>query len=175
MLPQRPTKSWAKAAIFVSCLMVSAAVVLRAKLWIALVHNRSMSPTLEDGDRVLVVRGWPVRFLRRGQVVVVATRGKLATSASSGRSREIPYIKRLVGLPGESLVTSLDDLHVRVRTGMPRALHDAEGKRYWTIPAGHYFVRGDYTPSGGADSLTWGPIPARDILGLVVLKLPRKA
>jgi hypothetical protein len=95
------------------------------------------------------------------------------TSASLNKHAVIPFIKRIVGLPGDTLVTSLrelDDIHRARALGA----HDPSGNRTWHIPQGYLFVRGDQ-PVGGWDSLSWGPIPFRSVLGIVIMKLPYRA
>ena len=137
------------------------------------IESISMSPTLEDGDRVVVLRYWPTQWLKRGHVVIVWpwTHTHRDSSELFG---VVPFIKRVVGLPGDTLIThidELDNLH-KFRPDI-QAAHDREGKRVWQIPPNHFFVRGDYT-LGGFDSLSWGPVPFSSFLGIVVMKLPRK-
>jgi signal peptidase I len=145
--------------------------LVRSFLMLVTVENRSMSPALEDGDRVLAVRHWPARLLRHGHIVLVQPWGK--PPASMGRAEGGLFVKRIVGLPGETLVTSITELDTahRVRA---LAMHNSQGQRAWHIPPGHVFVRGDQ-PLGGFDSLSWGPLPVQSVLGVVVKTLPRQA
>ncbi len=146
-------------------------VGLRAALLVVTVQSTSMVPALHHGDRVLVWRYWPQRWLRRGHIVLVwPWLGPTQGSHALDTQVFIPFIKRIVGLPGDYLVTTLTDLaeHYRSRE---HAAHDAQGHRVWWVQADHIFVCGD-APLGGLDSLTWGPIPARCVLGLVLLRLP---
>jgi signal peptidase I len=144
---------------------------VRRGLLVVTVRQNSMFPALQNGDRVLVVRHWPGRWLRKGQIVVVWPSHVMAPYPDDPASGT-PFIKRVVGLSRERIVTSIEELHDILR---PRymAAHDSEGKRMWDIPAGHIFVLGDHVPRG-FDSLTWGPVPLKCVLGVVVMKLPPK-
>lgn len=147
-----------------------AVALARATLVVVTVVGQSMTPALQTGDRVLVLRYWPSGRLRIGHIVLVWPWG-MAPSGPKPFS-ETPYIKRIIGLPGDTLVTSLvelNDFHRRRES----AAHDSNGQRVWHIPPGHVFVRGD-NPLRGFDSLSWGPIPFRGVLGIVIKTLPRK-
>lgn len=153
--------------IFLACVLVIARFALVA----ITVESDSMSPALEHGDRVLVWRYWPGRLIRRGQIVLVwPWLSNSINPRSVGRAHFVPYIKRVVGLPGDSIVTSRTDLAETARR-LVRDTHDSQGKRVWHIPPSHLFVRGD-NPLGGIDSLTWGPVPLKSILGMVIMRLP---
>lgn len=133
------------------------------------VENQSMLPTLKPGDKVLVLRNWPTRWLRKGDVVLVwPWHSHMSPRTLFGV--ETPFIKRLVGMPGDNLITSLDELDGYNRARELLA-HNEHGERYWHIPPGHCFVRGDNRP-GGFDSLSWGPVSFDCILGRVLVKLP---
>ncbi len=152
-------------------LLPAAFLLIRLMLVVVTVESQSMSPALEDGDRVLVLRNWPTRWLRKGQIVLVWPWLPPGTGPNNWGT-VIPYIKRIIGMPGDSLVTSIDELNDYHRP-REQAAHDSEGKRLWHVPPAHFFVRGD-NAIGGFDSLTWGPIPYRSLLGIVIMKLPRR-
>jgi signal peptidase I len=144
----------------------------RRKLLVVTVENVSMYPNLLPGDRVLAVRTWPRRWIRRGDIVLV---GPWSSGANSekllGKDKSIPFIKRVVGLSGDTLQSSILEVDEVLRPHLLYA-HDSEGHRLWHIPPGHVFVRGD-NPIGGFDSLSWGPIPFQSILAVVILRLSR--
>jgi len=129
-----------------------------------------MYPALMPDDRVLVLRHWPARWLKKGQILI-----GLPPSAFIGKATDTLdhplIIKRVIGLPGDTLVTFLSDLPEFER---PLRLdqHGDNGQRVWHIPPQHIFLKGD---SVGTDSLTWGPVPFSNVAGIVLLKLPRKA
>jgi len=121
-----------------------------------------MSPTLEIEDRVLALRYWPSKWLRKGQVVLFWLPENL-TSPLEGLSEEFPLIKRVVGLPGDKVV---NDYLISSET-------NDSGNNELTIPPGYFLVRGDLQ-SVRNYSFTFGPIPFENLLALVVLKLPRR-
>jgi signal peptidase I len=150
-------------------LLLPGALVLfvRKALVVVTVTMHSMEPTLSPGDRVLVLRYWPRRWLRKGQIVIVWPWTPSERRGPFGV--EMPYIKRIIGRPGDRLVTRLAELSDIHREDQ-RPWHDASGRRVWEIPAGHCFVRGD-GPIGGFDSLSWGPVPDSAVLGVVLKRL----
>jgi signal peptidase I len=87
-------------------------------------------------------------------------------------NKETPFIKRIVGVEGDTLITTLGDIAAHLQ-GDQLAAHDDSAKRTWHIPPKHVFVLSDNLP-GGDDSLSWGPVPRRNVLGLVLMRLPNK-
>jgi signal peptidase I len=127
-----------------------------------------MNPTLRDGDRVLVLRYWPLTWLRRDHIVVskVSNALELTPQLRSKLAKE-HYIKRIIGMPGDTLIVHLSELPEESRK-RECAKYDNQGYRTWHIPAGHYFLRGD---GASSDSSVWGPIPMHDFRGLIIAKL----
>ena len=131
-------------------LLISAWFLLRRVLLVVLVEGASMVPTLHYGDRVLVWRLCPHRWLHRGRIVVVEHEADRARARWSSPQEPALYVKRVVGLPGDTVQWSPD-----------------------TVPAGHLFVCGDNRP-GSRDSRHWGPLPLHSLRGIVLAKLPGK-
>ncbi|GAB4581596.1 MAG: hypothetical protein Fur0022_43450 [Anaerolineales bacterium] len=136
-------------------------ILARVYLLVAVVEQTSMSPTLLDGERVLVLRKWPPSWLQKGQIVLIRLSPKSKTY----------FIKRVVGLPGEILTTNFSAIESH-RPFRRRELFDKNGKRTWNIPTGHFFVMGENNSS--EDSRDWGPNPFDDLVGLVLINLSRK-
>lgn len=161
--------------IFASCLvlfLLTVVALIRSYLVVVTVENVSMSPTLEHGDRVLALRSWPYKSLHKGHIVLIWPERKLAIGSSLFEVK--PYIKRIIGLGGETVTTYLNNI---TETDYPHQEDDVDDHRnqqIWHIPQEHIFVRGDNRASS-LDSLTWGPIPQESVLGVVLMKLPRKA
>jgi signal peptidase I len=138
-----------------------------------------MQPALQPGDRVLVWRHYLPQWLKKGQIVLAWPRKPLPPgSVMLHKGPEpnlltvIPYIKRVVGLPGDKIITYVNELPESERVQQVRSCNKA-GERVWNIPPRHFFVRGDST---GRDSLIWGPVPYDGLWGLVIMKLsPTKA
>ena len=148
-------------AVCLALFLLLVVIVARASLVTITVESVSMSPTLRDGDRVLVWRWWPARWLRKGQIVVVwpwLLPGDGSRHPSSWGFT--PFIKRVVGLPGEVIRATSSEKLQTVQT--------------WQVPPGHIFVCGDNF-AHSTDSRVWGPVPSRSVLGVVIMRLPRKS
>lgn len=170
--------------------------LLRRYLVIITVYGRSMEPTLFAGDRVLLLRLRLRRLLQPGQLVVYQyaqdmstnmsqSNKQVASGAASGKparyvkttTRTTYYIKRLWGLGGDRVVLPAHDVPAPAhRERQARALpeRDDAGNFVWQVPPGHCFVKGDHTAYSD-DSTSWGPISLDHIVGIVLLKLPRRA
>lgn len=159
--------SWIFLAAGLLVLAGALLAAVRAAFWVVTVRYESMTPTLRDGDRLLVCRAWPAAWLRRGQIVVIFPGPRRFLTDAAGECD--PFVKRVTALAGDEITTRLTDLvpHFQDRV---RAHHDAAGLRTWRIPDGHFFVRGDH-PVGGHDSLLWGPIPFQALLGVALCRL----
>ncbi|MEV5824728.1 S26 family signal peptidase [Spirillospora sp. NPDC052242] len=122
----------------------------RGRLVVVTVGGTSMTPTLHDGDRVLVRRR-PLHRVRRGDVVVLepppdGTRLP-GPPGPDGRNWNV---KRVAALPGDPL---------------PPGVPGPDG----TVPAGALAVLGDNPDS--VDSRHRGPYPGDRLLGVVVRRL----
>lgn len=154
------------------------------------IPSSSMEPTLEVGDRVLVNKlSFRFREPRRGEIVVftehngpVATPSenpvrRLLDSLSSGlgfaRSNERDFIKRIVGLPGETVEVRDGTVYI---DGEPIAeapqseggylsARDLQPFGPYTVPEGEYFMMGDNRPNSADSRYSMGTIPREDIIG----------
>ena len=137
------------------------------------VEGESMTPTLQDGQTLLVVRPvFPWNRLRRGDVVVLTP-----PSPTPGLPADTWFIKRLAGMPNEELVLDgnrvyADDLLLAELsgTGGHPLGHSDNGRREWWNGPDEYFVLGD-NPADSRDSRAFGPVPAERIIGRVWLRV----
>ena len=152
------------------CLTAPLLGVLVARLFFFLadVDGYSMLPTLQDGDRVLALRLWHTGWLRKGQIIVTRyVDTPWNTAWHFPEEQATRYIKRIIGMPGDTVTTRLSDIPEPLQEEY-RSQYDAHGRRLWHIPPGYCFVRGD---SFGLDSTVIGPIPIRAVQGIMVAKL----
>jgi signal peptidase I len=139
--------------------------VLAAALWlfvfqVSVVSGHSMDPNLEPGDRLVVDKlGYRWSSIHRFDVVV------FECPMQSG----IDYVKRVVGLPGETVELRGGELFV---DGEPVEQDFAfEDDGCWfgpvSVPEGQYFVLGDNRPRS-RDSRTFDPpgVPKRLVKGV---------
>ena len=126
------------------------------------VQSISMEPTLHEGQYLIVSKlSYWIRPPQRGDVVVLDPPDQRST---------IPYIKRVIGLPGE---------HVQVRDGRVWINGVALNEPYVSGPAlyqedvvlaeDQYLVLGD-NRNNSSDSHVWGALPEENILGKAVFR-----
>lgn len=146
-------------------------IVLPVRAFIAspfVVDGNSMVPTFHNFD-YLIVDELRYRFFEpeRGDVIVFRYPKNPSTF----------YIKRIVGLPGETVsiqrgVVTVTDLSGAVRT-LPEPYITADDATYSgkvVLLEGEYFVLGDNRPNS-SDSRVWGALPREDIVGRVFARL----
>ncbi len=160
--------------------VVGLAVLLGTPLWLrrrylaVTVTGRSMEPTYDDGERVLV-RRVRIDAVRRGEVVVfTGTPDETWLPIGAGASAKQPVfrpgpasmprhtIKRVLAVPGDPVP----------HDACP-ALRDAAES---SVPAGQIVVLGD-AANRSYDSRHYGYVPAELLVGVAVrrLRLPRRA
>ncbi len=121
------------------------------------VHGQSMEPSLHDGQFLIAskVTYW-LHPPERGDVIVLDP---------PNRASEVPYIKRVIGLPGD--LVEVKDRRVWVNGIALNEPYIAEPPNYpgnWVVGEGEYFVLGD-NRNNSSDSHSWGLLPEDNILG----------
>ena len=139
------------------------------------IPSGSMMDTLLIGDYIMVNRfvyspsefDWeqsllPVRDVKRGDVVVF----------KQPETPEIDYIKRVIGLPGDSLELRRGYVYVNgellEEPYVPEEYREPQFFGPVVIPDGEYFVMGDHRNSS-SDSRRWGTVPRELIKGRALL------
>lgn len=124
------------------------------------VSGACMEPHLWTGERVLVSKmAYALGGPRRGDVVVFRY----------PRDPRQTFVKRVVGLPGETVAIQNGQVFVNARA-LPEpyrvnAAHGDMPPRF--VPHDQYFVMGDNRDFSD-DSRFWGQLPAHEILGRAV-------
>jgi signal peptidase I len=147
------------------------------------VQQSSMLPTIVDGEYILIDK-LTTRWdgYDYGDVVV------FDPPTGSGLNADgIPFIKRIIGLPGDTItlengrvfVMQPGESPVRIEepyvvtaadgSTAPTIPRDGEGTREWVVPEDAYFVMGDNRPAS-QDSRAFGPIGEDLILGRAWLR-----
>lgn len=162
--------SFFKSAIFreilITLLMaVTVYVVLNFSLQNSVVVGHSMEPNLHDSERVLINKlayrfgGTP----KRGDIVVFEPPGQVSPGSD--------YVKRIIGLPGETIVIKGGVITVIAPDGTETVLDESAYISQTTanytssvIPEGHYFVMGD-NRGNSSDSRGGWTVPLSSIVG----------
>jgi len=135
----------------------------------SLVDGHSMEPTFYGEDRLVVSR---VNYLlgepQRGDILVFNS--LVPAEAEQG----IMLIKRVVGLPGDTVTITdqkvhvngveLDESYIKEPCQISRCRDDS-----WTLGEHEYFMMGD-NRNNSRDSRRFGPVPLSKIVGQVVLR-----
>ncbi len=134
------------------------------------VEMQSMEPTFLPADCIMVDK-LTYRFSSpgRGDVVVLWP--------PEPYRQDNPYIKRVVGLPGETVRTDGDgQVYIEDRSGTEFKLVEDPAmppcgvkNRSWTLGEGEYFVMGD-NRGNSQDSTAFGPVGKGDLVGKTWLR-----
>ena len=190
-LTRIPAPKYGSFFIYAGMFSVSGLLVYALFMQIMLIPSPSMEPSLNTGDKILIK---PAAFglinpltgshmtegnfdsLKRGDVVI----GKFAYNA------DVRYIKRVIGLPGDTISISKTELDINGNTypfeptDMPDIfVIEIESKRFKikispdgkfqpqqnvTIPRNHVFLLGDNL-NKSSDSREIGFIPLKNLIG----------
>ncbi len=168
MPPERSENFFTELLKFV---VIAALVVLPIRFFVAqpfIVSGASMDPTFENGQ-YLIVDELSYRFEapQRGDVIIF----RYPKNPSEF------FIKRIIGLPGETVSIHNNIVSVAQAGGSTVALAEpyvvnlGDGPdTSFAVPAGEYFVMGDNRPES-SDSRVWGLLPAQNIIGRAFLRL----
>jgi signal peptidase I len=157
---------------------VVAALVIRAYVFqVFLVPSGSMLPTLQIGDR-LVVDKLPglAHAINRGDIIVFRK-----VPADTDNATPI-LVKRVIGLPGETISSKGDTVYVNGRAIEEPWLAAMNStptcpQAVFNIPPTHiapnnFFVMGDCRGNSD-DSRVWGTVPRTNIIGRVFVVIWR--
>lgn len=180
------TLSWRRILVEWGIILVVASVVATGVALLAqafvikpfLVPTSSMANTIQQNERVLVdCVTFHLFGIHRGDIIVFKVPKSVSTT---------PLLKRVIGLPGDTLSLRDDRVYVNGKLlnepylrlpdgsitptssapnyGTPSAPWSLE--QPYTVPAGRYFVMGDNRTKSD-DSRYWGTVPYSAIIGRV--------
>ena len=130
------------------------------------VRGTSMKPTLDEGDRILVVRHIPRMLIRKHHVAVF----DLRRAGSLPDLKPTVVIKRIVGLPGDIVQFGSSEFDPTTPAAKLFSLSQ-DGLWEIEVPPEHCFALAD---GKGTDSRHWGPIPLKALVGVVVTPVDKK-
>jgi len=167
-------------------------LLVRAGIWavfiylflfqVSVVEQDSMNPTIHEGDKLVIDKlTYRLGSVHRLDVIVFETTD---TSASGTERRPKDYIKRVIGLPGETIEVHDDDVWIKDADGTSRLLKEPfwptrSDRRTYVVPPHHYLVMGDnryyskdsrITMNREGREETLGFVPETQIRGIVRLR-----
>lgn len=151
--------------------LIAVIIVVPVRLFVAqpfIVSGESMSPTFETGQYLIVDElSYHFSQPQRGDVIIFRY----------PRNPSEFFIKRIVGLPGETVNITDSAISVVEQGGAHLALSEPYiankgngGPESITLKSDQYFVMGDNRPDS-SDSRYWGPLPRQNIIGRAFLRL----
>jgi signal peptidase I len=155
--PQQ-TKSWFREVI--ESVLPALIIVLVVNLFIAQatrVEGQSMEPNIHNNERLIIEKiTYRLREPARGDIVVI----------KPPQQGTVPLIKRVIGLPGETVMIDQNQVFVN---GVPieetyLAQPTVGSMEPEIVPDGHVLVLGDNRRASN-DSRSFGMIPYEDIIG----------
>jgi len=138
--------------------------LIQSTVQVSIVTGSSMEPNLHDTQRLVVNKAiYMFHPPQRGDIIVFHP---------PGNSGDVPYIKRVIGLPGDTIEIKKGKVYVNgsplqepyIKDSPAYTLHEEE------IDAGTYFVLGD-NRNNTSDSHVWGSVPRSNIIGKAWLSI----
>ena len=176
-------RAWRVAIDWIVTIAGAILIVLLIKAFVVnpyRIPSSSMEPTLHCArpgtgceanlsDRVLANRFiYHFRSPGRGEIIVFNTPKARAEAACNASGT---FVKRLIGLPGDTVTYRRNVLSVNGRrVNEPYVKPGRQGgtQGTWHVPRGGYFFMGDNRRES-CDSRVWGPVPKKNIIGKVFM------
>jgi len=136
------------------------------------VEGAAMEPTLKNGDTVVVWKadGLMGHALRRGELIAFR---------APTRPDDVMFIKRVIGLPGDSVLIKQGQVIVNSEPLDEPYIQFAATYSYpfngqpLEVPAANYFVLGDNRPTSADSHLGWF-VPKENLIGTVAPSVTRR-
>jgi len=155
------------------------------------IPSESMAPTLRPGDHILTLRAWLAypggRIPKRGDIITFLPPAEALLQDGPPTEPALPrrevWIKRVVGLPGETIWIGAGRVFVN-GSPLPREFYAGyPNVAFWRFPyasatplrlkGDELFVIGD-NPDDSEDSRSWGPLTRSRVVGRFVRVLFRE-
>lgn len=183
---QQSIKEFIKETLYI--VILSLIIVLPIRIFIAqpyIVSGASMDNTFKSGN-YLIIDEISFRFEepKRGDVIVFKTPPKGLELQKLPLTKTVYYIKRIIGLPGETIEINGDEVkiynnenpegktltepYIYINKLAPSQFSDIKLKT--TLKDSEYFVMGD-NRHNSSDSRLWGVLPKENIVGKTYLRL----
>lgn len=151
--------------------VVALVIVIPVRFFIAqpfIVSGASMDPTFSSGQYLIVDElSYRLGAPDRGDVIIF----------KYPKDPTQYFIKRVIGLPGETVKIQNGQVYVTETSGNTIKLDESYvtnkgngADTSITLPPSQYFVMGDNRPES-SDSRTWGTLPRQNIIGRAFVRL----
>jgi len=152
-------------------IFLAVVIVIPVRMWVAqpfIVSGASMEPTF-DTRQYLIIDELSYRFAspQRGDVIIF----RYPKNPSEF------FIKRVIGLPGETVKVTPDSVTIAKPDGTEEVLDESYlvnrgngGFLTMKLDANEYFVMGDNRPNS-SDSRSWGAVPRQNFVGRAFVRL----
>ncbi|MDE2071141.1 MAG: signal peptidase I [Patescibacteria group bacterium] len=171
MPPQNQERRSSLLVELLKFLVLAVIIVAPVRLFVAkpyVVSGSSMEPTFKDGQYLIIDElTYHFEVPQRGDVIVFRY----------PRNPSQFFIKRIIGLPNETVTISGGAISVKEASGQNVVLDESyvvnQGNgsdATYTLGGDEYFVLGDNRPAS-SDSRVWGPLPRTNIVGRVFVRL----
>lgn len=158
-------------------LLIALAIVIPVRMLLFqpfMVKGSSMEPNYHSSDYLIIDEfSYRLREPQRGEVIVF----------QYPLNPSYRYIKRIIGLPGETIEIKSGEVFVSRNNGEFKKVDESlylskKVQEEWkntnynplTLKENEYFVMGD-NRNNSSDSRVWGVLPTKDITGRVLLRL----
>lgn len=142
------------------------------------IPSESMLPTLQINDRLIIDKiSYDFRDPARGDIVVFSP-----TEALKQQNYQDPFIKRVIGLPGDKVEVKGGRVYVNDQLLREKYIEEKPNYNFnteefnsrlkikgGTVPPNQYLVLGD-NRNDSYDSHYWGYVPRRKIIGRAVIR-----
>ncbi|MEQ8381261.1 MAG: signal peptidase I [Coleofasciculus sp. A1-SPW-01] len=131
------------------------------------IPSGSMEPTLQINDRLIIDKiSYNFRQPQRGDIVVFSP-----TEALKQQNFKDAFIKRVIGLPGETVEVKGGRVYVNDQALREQYIEEKPEYSYGpvTVPEDNYLVLGD-NRNNSYDSHYWGFVPRDKIIGRAIVR-----
>lgn len=167
--PKLRTYEWIKEIISTLVFLIAVFTLLQLAMPRSVIHGRSMEPSFEEGQRLVISRiNYLIGSPDRGDIVVF-------NSPSPLTSDEPSLIKRVIGLPGETIKFHNQQLYINGELYQEPYINDSTCSpskcpdQVWELGEDEFFVMGD-NRNLSRDSREFDAVPRENLIGEAVLR-----